>query len=137
MYKESGYLNAGAEFGTHAEACNLFGHSYKQWYKAVASHPAEPDVVIWFPRFYENDEWDTSLSKDGEAILERKKIDNDEYVKWCLGRPEAFKRLVFAAMGRGVYQFKGMFEIDQKASLKSSTVIYRRTATRVKTYAAR
>lgn len=136
MYRVSGYMNAGAEFSTHAEACNLFGHSYKQWYKAVARHPAEPEVVIWFPRFYENDEWRTWISKDEETIYEQRMKDNSAYVKDCLRRPELFKRLVFPAITHGLYRFKGLYEIDPKTSLSSSTVTYRRIASRVKTYTA-
>lgn len=136
MYKVCGYLNAGAEFATHADACNLFGHSYKQWYKAVARHPAEPDVVIWFPRFYENDEWRTWPSKDDETIYELRLKNNSEYVTDCLRRPEWFKRLVFPAITHGLYRFKGLYEIDPEASLASSIITYRRIASRVKTYSA-
>src|SRR2546423_529989 len=112
MYKQIGYLDAGAECSTHAEACNHFGHSYRQWYKGLARHPAEPELVIWFPRFYENDEWRTWISADKETIYELKMAGNADYIEWCLDRPEAFKRLVFAAIQPGKYRFEGQYEIN-------------------------
>ena len=134
MYKATGYMNAGAEFDTHAEVCNWFGHSFKIFRRAVAKHSAEPELVIWFPRLYENDEWETWSSDDDEIIYERKKEGNAEYVQSCLRRRELFKRLVFPAIRPGRYVFKGLYEIDSKNSLAESTITYRRTATRVKTY---
>ena len=136
MYGQVGYLDVGAEFRTHAEACNLFGHSYKHFQRAVARHPAEPDCVIWFPRFYENTDWETK-PVDRETISERRKVRNDVYVEECLQRPELFSRLVFAAIKPGFYRFQGKFEIDPKESKRASAIIYRRKASRVKTYARR
>lgn len=99
------------------------------------SSPAEPELVIWFPRFYENDEWQTWLSDDEETIYERRIVDNDDYVEWCLNRPEAFKRLVFAGVGSGKYRFEGLYEINPTLSQSTSTITYQRKARRVKTYA--
>ena len=133
-YRETGYLAVGTEFSTHAEACNLFGHSYKHYQPATARHPAEPDKVIWFPRFYENEEWHTWIAKDQETIYEKRKNDNGRYIFECLDQPDMFKRLVFAATKPRTYEFKGLFEIDAEESRRTTTITYRRTATRVKTY---
>jgi hypothetical protein len=91
--------------------------------------------IIWFPRFYKNDEWQTWISDDEETIFERRIVDNHVYLEGCLNRPEAFKRLVFAAVGPGKYRFKGLYEIDARISRSTSLVTYRRKATRVRTYA--
>lgn len=133
MYKPNGYMNAGAEFATHAEACNWFGHSYKQFMRAVARHPAEPDKILWFPQFIENNTWRTWSSKDEETIYEERISNNPGYVRECLNRPDMFKRLVFAKLRPGLYSFKGLYEIDPKLSLSTSTITYRRTANRVAT----
>lgn len=140
MYIESGYLDVNDKvvFNRHSDVCNEFGHNYKQWYRAVAKHPVEPDLVIWFPKMFENDDWENSLSEDKKTIYERRRQNNDAYVQECLQRPEWFRRLVFGAekgsSGRIGYRFLGLFEIDVEASRKNSVVTYRRKATRVKTY---
>jgi hypothetical protein len=137
VFIETGYFEVGEEFDTHAQVSNLFGHSYKQWYKGLARHAAEPALTIWFPRFFRNDEWDNVLSDDEETIYERKITGNDEYVRECLNEPENFTRLVFAAMRnqrKVKYRFHGLYEIDLQTSLRDSLVTYRREAKRVKTY---
>lgn len=144
MYVETGYLDAddGVAFRTHAEACNCFGHSYKQWYKAMARHPVDPELTIWFPKLYENVDWQNTISDDGEIIRERSRNNNPEHFKGFLAAyregKDIFKRLIFAherdASGAMVYRFKGLYVIDAETSIRTETVTYRRRARRVKTY---
>jgi hypothetical protein len=141
MYIETGYIDADSavEFQRHSDACNQFGHNYKQWYRAVAQHPVETDLIIWFPRMFDNPNWENTVSDNEETIIERKKQDNDVYVQECLSRPEWFKRLVFAAelnpRRKVIYRFKGLYAIDTETSKKNSMITFRRQSKRVKTYA--
>lgn len=145
MYVETGYMDAddGVAFRTHAEACNCFGHSYKQWYKAMARHPVEPELNIWFPKLYDNAEWQNTISNDGEIIKERSRHNNAEhfagFLKAYREGKDIFKRIVFAHerdySGTALYRFKGLYVIDAEASIRTGTVTYRRKAKRVLTYA--
>ncbi len=56
MWIATGYLDADEDiaYERHADACNCFGHSYKQWYRALARHPVIPEFTIWFPKLFEN-----------------------------------------------------------------------------------
>ena len=40
MYVETGHIDVDDDVAvrTHAKACNLFGHSYKQYFPAMAKH---------------------------------------------------------------------------------------------------
>jgi hypothetical protein len=122
------------QFSTHAEVCNLFGHSYTHYQRAVARHPTEPEKIIWFPRFDIDNEWRTWISADQKTIYEQRVTNNHGYVEECLSKPEMFKRLVFAGTKPGTYEFKGLFEIVPSESRRTLTITYRRTATSVKTY---
>jgi hypothetical protein len=145
MYVETGYIDADDKvaFRIQAEACNCFGHSYKQWYRGIARHPVDPELSIWFPKLYENDDWQNSISDDGDTFYEYHKYNNAEHVKGLVeayieGR-DIFKRLVFAherdASGVAMYRFKGLYEADVETSISSGKVTYRRKTKRVKTYA--
>jgi hypothetical protein len=141
MWIVDGYLDADDDpsFARHADACNLFGHSYKQWYPGLARHGVNPELTIWFPKLYSNEDWSNEISADGDTIYERRVLDNASFIHEYLNRPDIFKRLVFAAErkpnGSVAYHFKGLYEVDPKESLKTSTITYRRKEKRVNTYA--
>lgn len=138
---ELGYLNAynDISFKTHADACNCFGHRYKAHCTGAARHPYEPDILIWFPKLYENDKWENSISDDGSRIHEREK-NNDSYVADFLNDDKSpnEKRIVFAhvigPMGEVRYRFKGLYELDRKESETCGYVTYYRISKQVRTY---
>ncbi|MBC7797554.1 MAG: hypothetical protein H7Z37_11830, partial [Pyrinomonadaceae bacterium] len=137
---ERGYIDADEDvaFYRQVDACNCLGHSYKGLQRALVRHPIETDLVIWFPKLYENDKWNNILSGDEETIHESNKVDNAAFLKRWLNKPETFKRLVFARvhspLGDVMYRFKGLYEIDVETSRKESAVTHRRTSKRAKTY---
>ena len=145
MYVETGYIDANDDvaFRTHAEACNCFGHTYKQWFKAMAKHPVDPELNIWFPKLYNNPDWDNSFSDGEEILYERSKHDNaghfDGFLNAYRREKDIFKRLVFAheraSSGALMYRFKGLYVIDAEESIRIRIVTYRRKSKRVKTYA--
>ena len=145
MYVETGHIDVddGVAVRTHAKACNLFGHSYKQYYPAMAKHPVDPELTIWFPKLYPNPEWQNSLSEDGETLREVSKRNNAEhfnsFLKAYREGKDIFKRIVFAherdSAGAVMYRFKGLYVIDGEASIRTGVVTCRRQAKRVRTYA--
>ena len=126
-------------FRTHAEALKLFGKNVKIFQKAFAKHPHEPGVHIWFPIFYHVDEngWENTFGDGEEKVFERRKNDNESYLKELFETPESHKRILFAkiaSFGRVFYQFKGIYEFDRELSLKAKKAAYKRTSTSAKIY---
>ncbi len=125
-------------FRTIADAYNCFGHSYTVWRRGLARHPYCPELTLWFPKLYENDEWDNWISDDECVIRERHKTDNESFIEKHLAQHDKHRRIVFArvrgSLGEMEYRFKGLYEVDVEASRREKTIIYNRTATRVQTY---
>lgn len=74
MWIATGYVDADEDvsFDRHADACNCFGHSYKQWYRGLARHAVKPELTIWFPKFFDNSQWRNTISADEDTIYEHK-----------------------------------------------------------------
>ena len=120
------------------EVCNCFGHDYKGYQRVMARHPYETDTVLWFPKLYENDKWDNSITSDGKIIYEKPIVKNvEEFINGQLD-PRNYKRIVFAGIKEPsngiVYRFKGVFMMDPDATKKEKMSIYNRIETWVKTY---
>jgi hypothetical protein len=145
MYVETGHIDVDDDVAvsTHAKACNLFGHSYKQFYRGMAKHPVDSELNIWFPKLYENPDWDNYFSDGEETLHERSRRNNAEhfagFLKAYREQKDIFKRIVFAherdSSGALMYRFKGLYVIDAEASIRDQVVTYRRHSKRVKTYA--
>ena len=139
-YISRGYIDVSDDvaFRTMADACNSFGHSYSGLPRATARHPYCPELILWFPKLYENDEWDNSISHDECVIYERHKTDNESFIEKSLARHDKHRRIVFprikGPLGDMMYRFKGLYEVDVEASRRTETITYNRTATRVQTY---
>jgi len=146
-YIEKGYIDLGDKvaFKKIIDALECFGLSYKGCQKSCIKHPMEPGTAIWFPKFYENENWDNQISADGLIITERykggmkwmKQGDNRDFIKVYLDKFPR-RRIVFASvidsLGERLYRFKGVFEVDKVESLKRQMITHKRTAVRVKTY---
>jgi hypothetical protein len=137
---QRGYIDADEDiiFYRHSDACNCFGHTYKQYMPALARHPFQDGVTIWFPRFFPNDKWDNTFDDSENTVYEKRKHDNASYIDECLGEPDKFNRLLFAKVkepsGEFVYRFKGRYEIDPETSREKSAITYRRKTKRVDTF---
>jgi len=109
----------------------------------MAKHPVDPELNIWFPKLYNNPDWDNSFSDGEEILYERSKHDNaghfDGFLNAYRREKDIFKRLVFAheraSSGALMYRFKGLYVIDAEESIRIRIVTYRRKSKRVKTYA--
>jgi hypothetical protein len=124
-------------FNTHADVLRLFGKDAKVFQRAFAKHPHEPGVHIWFPMFYDvdNNDWENTFGSNEENVFERRKHDNEGYLRELFNAPERHKRILFAKIapfGRVFYKFKGVYQFDHGLSRKAKKAAYRRTATTVK-----
>lgn len=144
-YINKGYidLNDKVAFKKIVDACNCFGCNYRGYQRAMARHPVEKDKVLWFPKLYENENWQNNITDDGKTIIEKRKANNPEFIKEYLLRPDKFsrKRIVFArvknSLGDIMYRFKGLFKVNEEKSQNAQAIIYERIETKVKTYSAK
>jgi very-short-patch-repair endonuclease len=141
---ERGYIDLqdNIAFRHITDACNCFGHRYKRHQRAGARHPHHPDILLWFPKLFENDAWNNRISSNEETIWELSKDkDNDKvqqhFQRW-VQESTLDKRLVFAkakdSLGIILYRFKGLYQIDRQSSNLKEGLCWRRIATRVQTY---
>jgi len=145
-YVDKGYidLNDKVAFKKSVDACNCFGFSYCGYQRAMSKKcPFEKDKVLWFPKLYENENWQNNITDDGKTIIEKRKANNSEFIKTYLLSSEKFtrKRIVFArvkdSLGDIMYRFKGLFKVNEEKSQNKQAIIYERIETRVKTYLAK
>ncbi|MBB1137953.1 AbaSI family restriction endonuclease [Myroides sp. WP-1] len=142
-YIDKGFIDLTDDcaFRTMVDAANCFGHTYKPkgiW-KGGVRHPKEEDTSIWFPKLYENNGWNNTISDDEDLITEislnQEKIIS--HIERILAE-NRYKRIVFARvkspLGDIMYRFKGVYELDLKASNKENGLVWRRISKQVKTY---
>jgi len=136
FYKRKGYLDIkeNPSFLKSVDACNCLGQNYVNVQRGWFKSKVYPNHHIWFPKFYENEEWDNSISKDGTTIIEicknksvaekwfNKKIENT-------GLRICFPRTI-DNLGQKFYRFVGVFQTDFEASSIENGAIHRRVATR-------
>jgi len=143
-YIDKGYIdvNENVAFRTIADGASCFGRDYSGgMQKAYFPHPVEPNKYLWFMKAYENEQWNNNLSDDEETITEFSKIPElfrSHIDQNIADAKRIHSRIVFArvkdALGLLMYRFKGEYQIDLDASNYDVGLIYRRIATRVKTY---
>lgn len=139
-YIDKGYIDLEDDvaFKKTVDAINCFGANYAGYQKGSVRHPKEMGKRIWFPKLYENDGYVNQISND-EMIIKSGRLDhiaNIEFVnKWI--NTERI-RIVFARvkspLGDLMYRFKGEYEIDLDRTNYENGFIFKRIATRVKTY---
>jgi hypothetical protein len=82
---EKGYIdvNDDISFKTHAEVMRLFGKDRINPRSSFYRHPYEKVVHIWFPIFYQDEEnaWENTWGLNEETTFERRKSDNEGYLK--------------------------------------------------------
>lgn len=140
-YIDKGYIDVSddAAFRTMADAASCFGKYYKGLQRAYIKHPMEIGIRLWFPKFYENEEWNNQLSDDEFTITEFCKIEgrlHSQIDETLAAKPET--RILFARvrgpLGDLLYRYKGEYEVDREQTNYQNGVIITRKATRSKTY---
>ena len=115
-YIKQGFIDVkdNVMFLNHRDAMRCFGYKGGHYQRAVWTIPGSKKE-LWFPKLYENNEWDNSLSDDFKKIFMKKKRGTK------IGPRETTEFLVFAhykdLLGQIVYKFLGEFH----ASLEEST----------------
>ncbi len=138
---EAGYIEIGphAAFRTHRDALNCFGYTKGHYQRGTWDLPEHVrdaiglrgKCMVWFPKLYEQDQWDNSLSEDGCVITEINKNPDHVYSEpWN-------QRIVMAhsrdELNRTLYRFVGVFEVICEYR-HGNEHRFRRIAPRVKTY---
>ena len=136
-YREKGYLDVeeNPAFRKIVDACNCLGQNYIAVQQAWFKSKVYPNHNLWFPKFYENEEWDNSISADGTVITEKCK-NPEKYNAWFKGvTSNLVKRITFPRsidnLGFRLYRFAGIFETDLKSSSLRNGVIHRLKETRI------
>lgn len=140
---EAGIIEIGphAAFWTHKDALNCFGYNKGHWQRGVWNMPSHirdaigltGKCMVWFPKLYEQAEWNNSLSDDGTLITEINKDQQHSYEEpWDT-------RIVMARsrddLNRTLYRFVGVFEALPEFR-SGNEHRFRRIATSVKTISA-
>ncbi|WP_142785930.1 AbaSI family restriction endonuclease [Changchengzhania lutea] len=136
FYRKKGYLDIkeNPAFRTILDASNCLGQNYKGVQRAYFKSKIYDNHYLWFPKFYENADWDNKISDDGETIFEKCKIDGriDTHYSDLINSP--IKRIAFPRsidnLGFVLYKFKGIFEIDKERSSPENGMVYKRIHTR-------
>ena len=136
-WRSKGELNLkdNPRFRTILDACNCMGQNYVNCQKAFYRSKHYRDYHLWFPKFYENEDWDNSISDDGLTIREicknsEKAIKHFENSKGYNSTRIVFPRSV-DNLGLKLYSFKGIFKTDIDASSIEGGVIHRRINTKI------
>lgn len=136
-HRKRGYLSVSENpaFRTILDASNCLGQNYKGVQRAWFKSKVYENHNLWFPKFYENNDWDNRISSDGKTIFEKCKIDGrkDTHYYDLINQPT--KRIVFPRsidnLGFVLYRFKGIFETDKERSSPENGMVYKRIDTRI------
>lgn len=142
-YIERGYIDVkdNVAFRTMVDGANCFGLKIKPrgiW-NGGRKHGVEPNTLIWFPKLYQNKDWNNEMSDDGQVITEmsedpaRVRIEIDRVRK-----ASEFTRIVFprfkGALGDYMYRFTGKYELNHDLTSYEKGFVWKRVSTRVPTY---
>ncbi len=131
-YRKKGYLDVDENpaFRKIVDACNCLGQNYIGCQKAYVKSKKFPEYHLWFPKFYENQDWDNRLDTDAVTIIERPKNTDKAISHYIYSMNNPVKRIVFPRsknnLGYTLYRFKGIYEPDIKKSSVNKGIFYRR-----------
>ena len=124
-YIDKGYLNIKDNIGFLyvRDALKCFGYNGGHYQRAIWKIKGT-EKSLWFPKLYENKNWNNSLSDDMKKI-EMKKTDNS-----LLGLVDQHEWIVFAHykdfLGQIVYKFLGEFHSSKELSTEYNHVFIRK-----------
>ena len=124
---EKGYIRVSDNvvFLNHRDALKLFGYKgkhYQRGYWRMKVH----SKAVWFPKLYQNGQWDNKLSDDNNDIIQRKVVDGI-----LLDHPLPYdeNRIVFAhyknILGQTVYKFYGEYKVNWDKTTSNTHVFTR------------
>lgn len=99
-----------ARFKTHVEVAKLFGKTYLGHQRAIIK--LNDNYVVWFPKLYQNKDWNNEITPDGNTII-MKRISSKNNPTTVVAK----NYFVFAhhndEFGQIFYAFKGVFRPKQ------------------------
>jgi hypothetical protein len=140
-YIDKGYIDIRDKvfFDKIVDAINCFGLNYLGFQRGGINHPKDPECLIWFPKFYLNNEWNNNISDDENTIYEYNINENkrDKHIKEVIAK-KRHTRIVFARvkdnLGNIVYKFYGTYKLNKENSYHERMLIWERINTRVNTF---
>lgn len=133
-----------AQFHTISEVSELFGkepkkkkhHTQQACFRAFPNK--DRNKFVWCPKLrlregeFENNSYLNEISCDRNEITEKRKKDNDSFVKTCLNEKDPQERFVFAkclcSNGRYDYKFVGVFQVDKSETENRHVVVYKKVS---------
>lgn len=124
---EKGYIKVSDNvvFLNHRDALRLFGYKgkhYQKGYWRMRMHKK----AVWFPKLYQNGQWDNRLSDDNQDIIQRQVVEGV-----LLDHPLPYdeNRFVFAhyknILGQTVYKFYGEYKVNWDKTTSNTHVFTR------------
>ncbi|RPE63271.1 hypothetical protein EDD53_2870 [Pacificibacter maritimus] len=133
-----GYIDANEDvlLRKHTDAIELFGIKLRGHQSGSWKTPKRFGLAMaWFPRLYENDKWDNSLSPDGSKIVEKNKDERGAQILNYDKYGPNHRRAVFARkeepLIRTLYRFVGVFEYSLSESKERGAAIYNKVCDRI------
>jgi very-short-patch-repair endonuclease len=136
-YRKKGYLNVkeNPTFRRIVDACNCLGQNYKGCQRAWVKSKVYDNHYLWFPKFYENADWDNRLDDNGVRIIEKPKkkgLEIEKHYEWSIKNPVS--RIVFPRsinnLGFVLYRFKGIYTVDKEESSIEKGIVFKRIDTK-------
>ncbi|MCD9187097.1 MAG: hypothetical protein LUM44_11740 [Pyrinomonadaceae bacterium] len=140
-YIEKGFIdvNDNAEFRTIAEAASCFGKKYIASRRSYFRHPKEREKRLWFPKLYDNKDWENTISSDESVIISKSKFPEKGKEEIDSIKPdEDYIVVTFTrdrnSEGKMMYLFRGVYELDKDAMSYEKGQVWKKIADRIKTY---
>jgi very-short-patch-repair endonuclease len=111
-----------ARFKKHIDVAKIFGKNMDGHQKALIKLP--DGGFVWFPKIYDNDQWENDLLMNGKKIVQKRVPDSKPVSKESKPAKKSQvsigdKMYVFAhhrdEFGDIYYAFKGVFELKERA----------------------
>ncbi len=109
-----------ARFRTHVDVAKIFGKSLKGHQRALIK--LDDSKSVWFPKLYENGDWNNQLTSDGK-LIEMEKVTGGRFNSDGKLSPNTIY-YVFAhyrdELGQVYYAFKGGFNVTKQEENKAT-----------------
>ncbi len=126
-------------FRTKAECASLFGRNYLHIIPGGVPHPKEEKSQLIFWQEKENDGWENGYTFDEfneiSEFTERRKSKHQEWVNERIGHLNKRRNnIIFYKLKGEEYKFRGIFHLDEKETISSGLILYKRISSEAPTY---
>ena len=132
-------VSDGVSFRTKAECASLFGRNYSHIIPGGVPHPKEGKSQLIFWQEKENEGWENRYTFDEfneiSEFTERRKSKHQEWVNERIGHLNKRRNnIIFYKLKGEEYKFRGIFHLDEKETIASGLIIYKRISSEAPTY---